>query len=203
MQFVFVDKIGIDVPAGIAPLPHGAGPIGDVGIGVAGGVGTRRALQAAIGEIGGQRARWTFRGVGDHPGDIVLRQKGVGLGRIKALVSWLDGMANGANAGRVEKGFDPRWIGFLRKGQIAFDILRQNLQKGRKALSVKGEIRRQLPDKGASRSPSASGPEAKKLASGSAQFFRRLIWVTNCGPLTENWKPWGVSLAQRAKLAGF
>ena len=55
---------------------------------------------------------------------------------------------------------------------------------------------------GPSFGPSASTPEAKKLASGASTPASFFMWVTNRGPLTENRKSSGVSAAHFAYDSG-
>ena len=55
---------------------------------------------------------------------------------------------------------------------------------------------------GPSLSPSASGPEAKKLPSGASTSFSRLMWVMNCGPFIEKAKSGADSSRHLMKLFG-
>ena len=50
--------------------------------------------------------------------------------------------------------------------------------------------------------PSASTPEAKKLASGASMSPRRFMWVMKRGPFTEKTKSSGVASRQRTQFAG-
>lgn len=51
---------------------------------------------------------------------------------------------------------------------------------------------------GPSLGPSASTPEAKKLASGTFESLRRRMWVMKRGPFTEKTKSSGVASRQRS-----
>jgi hypothetical protein len=72
-------------------------PVGDIGVFVALRVAAGWALQAAIGEVGGEVARGVLRGVGNDARHVVLSQESVDLWSVEAGISQFDGVTDGAD----------------------------------------------------------------------------------------------------------
>lgn len=107
-----------------------------------------RTLQTAIGKVGRQFARRTFRRIGDDAGHIVPGQQGVDTRVVEAGMAHLDGMADQADTGSIKIGlaFEPG-IGATSEGKIVRNGSGQRRQKRVQHSGIKAQIGRQLSEK--------------------------------------------------------